>query len=171
MIPTSNTDWVAFLELLTRHGAKYLLIGGNAVAAHGRVRFTEDLDVFIDAELANAERVGDAISEFGFPAAGRQWRELAQPNKIMFFGVKPNRIDVLTSISGVSFAECWKGRVRARFGGHSIPVIGLKELRKNKRASGRTKDLLDLALLQELVTHGANPRRKRSSVKRAKGKR
>jgi hypothetical protein len=106
-------EWNEFLSALKRHGVRFLLVGAHAVAAHGRPRFTQDLDVLVDPTLANARRVAAAIREFGFPDTARDWRWFAKPYRITMIGRLPNRIDVLTSISGVSFREAWKHRVDA----------------------------------------------------------
>jgi hypothetical protein len=143
-------EWNEFLSALKRHGVRFLLVGAHAVAAHGRPRFTQDLDVLVDPTLANARRVAAAIREFGFPETARDWRWFAKPYRITMIGRLPNRIDVLTSISGVSFREAWKHRVDAASAIGPIAALGLDQLRANKRAAGRPKDLLDLALLDEL---------------------
>jgi hypothetical protein len=172
---TLHPDWKEFLRLLIRHGARFLVIGGHAVAANGRPRFTADLDVFVRPSLANARRIGNAITEFGFVGYGREWRQLAKPDKMMFLGRLPMRIDVLTSISGVSFAEAWRGRIVATTDIGPVPVLGMVELRKNKLASGRAKDLLDLALLDEGATPAASrsrsrPPRRAARPSRTRGK-
>ncbi|MBA3461301.1 MAG: hypothetical protein H0T46_15165 [Deltaproteobacteria bacterium] len=155
-------DWKEFLSLLMRHGVRFVIVGGHALAANGRPRYTEDLDVFVDRTEANARRLVRALDEFGYPVRRDGWREFTRPNKILFIGRIPLRIDVLTSISGVSFSTAWKGRLVAATDFGALPLLGLAELRINKRASGRTKDLLDLALLDE----GATPAATRSRSKR-----
>lgn len=145
-----HADWNEFLSLLMRHGVRFLIVGGHAVAAHGRPRYTEDLDVFVETTQANARRLGDALAAFGYPGTGASWREFTKPNKILFIGRPPLRIDVLTSISGVTFREAWSSRLVVESALGALPLIGLAELKLNKAASGRTKDLLDLALLAEL---------------------
>lgn len=125
------------------------MVGGHALAAHGRPRFTEDLDVLVEPTRANARRLGAALADFGFPTLAREHEAFASPDRMASLGVKPLRIDVMTSISGVSFREAWKGRVPARMGGHLVAVLGEEALRANKLASGRPKDLADLALLDE----------------------
>lgn len=138
-------EWNEFLSTLKRHGVRFLLVGAHAVAAHGRPRFTQDLDILVEPTPANARRVAAAIREFGFPETARDWRWFAMLGRL------PNRIDVLTSISGVSFREAWKHRVSATSKIGPIAALGLDQLRANKRAAGRPKDLLDVALLDELA--------------------
>lgn len=144
-------EWNEFLSVLKRHGVRFLLVGAHAVAAHGRPRFTQDLDILVDPTPVNARRVAAAIREFGFPETARDWRWFAKPYRITMLGRLPNRIDVLTSISGVSFREAWKHRIVATTAIGPIAALGLAQLRANKRASGRPKDLADLALLDELA--------------------
>lgn len=149
-------EWSEFIDLLLRHRVKFLLIGAHALAIHGRPRATLDLDVFVEPSVANAKRIGAALADFGFEESARQWRQFATPDRMMTLGREPLRIDILNEISGVTFATAWKHRTAGRLGHKRINVIGLRELRRNKRASGRTKDLLDLALLDE-----AAPRERR----------
>ncbi|MBK6519536.1 MAG: hypothetical protein IPM79_35380 [Polyangiaceae bacterium] len=162
-------DWSAFLRLLTRHRVRFLLIGGHAVSLHARPRHTEDLDLFVEATKANGARVLAALAEFGFASVAPPLELLSRPQKVFMLGRRPYRIDLLTKIDGVSFREAWRGRVVVDLAGLAIPVIGEGALRKNKLASGRPKDLADLALLDEaagapvsssLVTRsGTRPRR------------
>ena len=153
-------EWVEFLSVLRRRGVRYLIVGGHALAAHGRPRFTEDLDVLIDPTAANARKVGAAIADFGFDEIGRDWRWFSRPYRITMLGRVPYRIDLLTSISGVSFRAAWRGRSAIETEVGAIPVLGLNELRINKAAAGRTKDLLDLALLAELERASTSPRKR-----------
>jgi hypothetical protein len=143
-------EWHVFLRGLKRHGVRFLLVGGHAVAAHGRPRYTQDLDILVDPTPANARRVAAAIAEFGFKETARDWRWFAEPYHITMMGRVPMRIDVLTSISGVSFRAAWRNRIVASTTFGELPVLGLSELRANKLASGRPKDIADLALLDEL---------------------
>jgi hypothetical protein len=127
---------------------KFLLVGGHAVAAHGEPRLTEDLDVFIEQTQENAENLRQVLIEFGIGSAVPAVRELLEPGRIFMLGRKPRRIDILSEIDGVTFEECWKGRTEAQFTSTAVPVIGRAELIKNKHASGRVKDLADLAVLE-----------------------
>ncbi len=168
-------DWKEFLRLLMRHGVRFVVVGGHALAANGRPRYTDDFDVFVEPTPANARRLVKVLVDFGFGAKPTAWRELAQPDKILFIGRAPFRIDVLTSISGVSFSAAWKGRITAPTEFGDVPVLGVAELRVNKLASGRTKDLLDLALLDEGATPAASrsrskPRSRAGRPSRTRGK-
>ena len=156
-------EWNEFLGLLTRHGVRFVLVGGLAVGVYGHERYTKDLDVLVEPTAANARRLGRALAAFGFVATSRAWRRLAAPYRVLTLGVAPLRIDVLTAISGVSFRVVWKGRrvVSTRAG--AVPVIGLAELRANKRATGRPQDLADLAQLDAMAPRGGVARARRAS--------
>lgn len=154
-------DWSEFLSALKRHGVRFLLVGAHALAAHGRPRATQDLDVLVAPTTANARRVVAALAEFGFAELAADWRWFTKPYRVTMLGRIPLRIDVLTGISGVSFAVAWKNRITMPTEIGDIPVLGLADLRANKRAAGRPKDLLDLALLDELAL--AKPSHPRST--------
>lgn len=162
-------DWREFISLLLRHRVKFLLIGAHALAIHGRPRATLDLDVFVEPSTENARRVGVALAEFGFAASAAQWRHMAVPDRMMRLGREPMQIDILNEISGVRFETAWKNRERGMFAGLRVNVLGLADYRRNKRASGRPKDLLDLALLEEgrrgrvSRSQPRRPRRRRTS--------
>lgn len=143
-------DWSEFITLLISHRVAFLVVGAHALAAAGRPRATGDLDVFIARTPENAARLGQALQAFGFTALAAEAARFAEPDRMATLGAPPLRIDVLNSISGVSFEEAWAGRVVARLGDLEVPFLGRAELIKNKRASGRAKDLADLALLAEV---------------------
>jgi hypothetical protein len=130
------------LKLLAAHKARFLLIGGYAVNAFGYVRNTVDMDVWIASDAENLRRVVDAIREFAFPAAPDNL--LHEPDAMVRMGLPPLRIEVLRKISGVEFEDCWPRRVIIEDDDLRIPVISLEDLKRNKAASGRRKDLLDL---------------------------
>jgi hypothetical protein len=142
-------DWKEFLSLLVSHRVRFLVVGAHALAVHGRPRLTGDLDVWVDATPANARRVLAALAEFGFGSVGLGEADFTRPGMVIALGNPPLRVDVLTSISGVSFERAWRGRVRHRLSGVTVGVLGRREYRANKRAAGRPKDLLDLELLDE----------------------
>lgn len=162
-------EWSEFLGLLSRRRVKFLLIGAHALAVHGLPRATLDLDVFVEPSVANARRLGAALADFGFVETAKEWRQFAQRDRMMVLGREPLRIDILTEISGVTFASAWKNRRRGMLGQRRVAVISLQDLRRNKRASGRPKDLLDLAMLDEGVTRAAG--RSRSTRRRPAAKR
>jgi hypothetical protein len=156
-----SADWSEFLSLLIGEGARFLLVGGHAVAAHGEPRLTEDLDVFVEASAQNSARLRRALIAFGFGEQAPTEEELAKPGNVWMLGRKPWRIDILNRIDGVSFAEAWKGRVEADFVTKPLYVIGHAELLANKRASGRPKDLADVAALEG----GAKPAKKKARAR------
>ena len=135
-------DFKEFLRLLNARHVKYLLVGGYAVSFHGYARSTADMDIWVRPDPDNAARLLDALHEFGFAISDAE--ALAKPDHMLGMGLKPLRIKVLTSISGVEFDDCYANRVEAVIGDLTFAVIDLFHLRVNKAASGRHKDLDDL---------------------------
>lgn len=156
-------DWSEFLRVLSAHRVKFVLIGGHAVAAWGEPRFTEDLDVLVERAPTNARRLRAALVAFGFGSVVPDERAFLVPDNVWMLGRKPNRIDILTSIDGVTWDEVWKGRVRVDLDGMPLFVIGARELLANKRAAGRPKDLADVDAIERLSK--AAPRRRPTSGK------
>lgn len=142
-----SDDWREFLSLLISYRVRFVVVGGHAVAVHARPRFTKDLDVFVDPTPANARRLLAALQDFGFGNVGIGPAELATRDKVFMLGVAPHRIDILTGISGVRFADAWRTRVRVPSGAGVLPILSRALLAKNKRAAGRPQDLADLAEL------------------------
>ena len=126
-----------------------MIVGGYAVAHHGFVRYTGDIDVWIAIDPANAAKMMDCMLEFGFDSSQACIDLFLEPGNIIRMGVEPTRIEILTGISGVEFDRCFNRRVEARLSGLRVPFIGLADLRANKSAAGRDKDLLDLNNLPE----------------------
>jgi hypothetical protein len=141
---TLPQDFKEFLRLLQAHEVEYLLIGGYAVAYHGYPRATQDLDIWIAIEPGNAARMTAVLREFGFDAANLSADLFLQDNKVIRMGIPPMRIEVMTTISGVGFAECYAAKVTDALDGVPVSIIGLRHLKLNKQASGRHKDLDDL---------------------------
>lgn len=137
-------DFKEFLRLLNENRVKYLLIGGYAVGFHGYPRATNDLDVWIELEATNAGRVVSALRQFGFSASNLSENLFLQKDKIVRMGLPPMRIEVATSISGVTFDDCYARRVIAAMDNIQVPLISLEDLKINKKAAGRHKDLDDL---------------------------
>jgi hypothetical protein len=150
-----NEDFRDLFAAFNAAAAEYLLVGGYAVAFHAEPRFTKDLDVWVRPTPANAQRVLAGLRTFGAPLQDLTAAELAEPGLVYQIGVPPNRIDILTSIDGVSFAEAWPARVVTSYGEQALAVIGREHLILNKRASGRPQDLLDV----ELLLHPGGERR------------
>ncbi len=133
------------MKLLNSHEVEYLLIGGYAVSYYGYVRATADINVWVRLGTDNARRLTEAIRAFGFSQAREDL--FLEPGKVIRMGVPPLRVEVQTSISGVEFSACWQRRVMVEIDGVPVPVIGLEDLKANKRASGRHKDLADVEAL------------------------
>ena len=138
-------DFSEFLRLLDTHRVRYLLIGGYAVNAFGYVRNTVDLDIWIAADRENLERVVAALREFAFPAATTDL--LMAPDAMLRMGVPPLRIELMKKISGVDFESCWERRTTLQIDDLAVPMISLSDLKANKLASARAKDLADLSEL------------------------
>jgi Nucleotidyl transferase of unknown function (DUF2204) len=145
-----NRDFVELLQSFDDHDVEFLIVGAHALAAHGHVRATKDLDVFIRATPANAERALRALAAFGAPLHDLTAEDLATEGTIFQIGVAPVRIDILTRIDGVSFDEAFRDRVNTRFGGLPVAVLSRAHLIQNKRASGRLQDLADVERLEHL---------------------
>jgi hypothetical protein len=143
-----NPDYLEMLDALSAAGADYLIVGAHALAVHGRPRATGDLDIWVRATPENAARVWQALLAFGAPLHELQPADLSTPDIVYQIGRVPNRIDVLTSITGVEFEEAWTRRVEASVEGRTIPVLGRAELIANKRAVGRLRDLADVEELE-----------------------
>ena len=149
MEPELANDYKEFLRLLRAHGVEYLLIGGWAVGYYGYPRATYDLDVWIAMSPANADRVMKALTDFGFDVPELSTDLFLQPDKIVRMGVEPKRIEVMTSISGVEFDDCYRGRLETTINDVPVSLINLRDLKTNKKASGRLKDLADLEQLSK----------------------
>jgi hypothetical protein len=143
-----NSDFRDLFAALNAAGARYLLVGGYAVAFHAEPRFTKDLDVWTEPEAENARRVLDALRAIGAPLQALSASDLAQPGIVFQIGVPPNRIDVVTSIDGVTFDAAWPDRVETSYGDQPMFVIGRACLIRNKRAAGRPQDLIDVVALE-----------------------
>jgi len=144
-----HPDFKDFLRSLNATGTDYLLIGGYAVNVHGYSRVTDDLDVWIATTPSNAARVVSALRSFGFDLPALTPELFLAPKKITRLGRAPIRIEICNEISGVSYDDCRERAVAIEVGDMTIPVISLPDLRRNKAASGRPKDLLDLEHLPE----------------------
>ena len=143
-----NRDFRDLFAEFNAHRVEFLIVGAHALAIHGHVRATRDLDVWIRPDRSNAGRVLEALNSFGAPISGLTLDDLSHPDLIFQIGVPPIRIDVMTSVSGVEFPEAWEARVMTRFVDQEAGVISREHLIRNKRASGRTQDLADLEALE-----------------------
>ena len=143
MIPIPR-DFRDFIALLNARRVRYVIVGGYAVAYHGYPRATADLDVFIELSRKNAEAMLEVFRLFGFSSASLEPEFFMDKSQVVRLGREPLRLEILNDISGVSFAQCHRHRVRARIGGLTINFIDLPHLIANKRASNRDKDRLDI---------------------------
>jgi hypothetical protein len=153
-------DFKAFLESLNSAGVEYLVLGGYAVIHYGYRRVTDDLDVWIAVRPDNAERVSRVLQRFGgFPPSKVKPSMFAALGKVFIFGREPVRIDILTSPSGIDFDACFSRRNVVNWDGVKVPLISFEDLKQNKQASGRAKDLADLENLPpESPTQGKKSR-------------
>lgn len=142
-------EWTEFLRSLTSHRVRFLVVGAHALARHGAVRATGDLDLWVEPTDANADRLAKAFADFGYAATANAAYKLAQRDRMATLGVPPLRIDVMSSVSGLDFDEAFARRVDGRLGDVDVGFLALGDLVENKRASGRAKDLTDIALLEE----------------------
>jgi hypothetical protein len=145
-----NEDYRDILAALIQEEVRFLIVGAHALAVHGYPRATIDLDIWIDSSKENANRVWRALARFGAPLEELDVSEndLSRPDVVAQFGLPPNRIDILTGVSGLSFDNAWPNRVEGTLEGVLVPVLGLEDLVSNKRASGRDKDRADVKGLE-----------------------
>jgi predicted nucleotidyltransferase len=142
-----HPDFKDFLKLLNSHKVDYLVIGGYAVGFHGYPRATADMDIWIATSPANAAKMMQVLKDFGFNIPELSAELFLQENKIFRLGNAPVRIEILTTISGVDFKECYPKRIKATIDRVTVNMINLVDLKKNKKASAREKDLDDLKKL------------------------
>lgn len=145
-----NEDFREFIGLLENEGVDYLVVGGYAVAVHGFPRYTGDIDFFVAIGEQNAERLLRVFDRFGFGDIGLSQQDFLTEAFVIEIGREPRKIQVLTGIDGVSFKECYAKKVELEIDGLTLKVIGMDELLKNKAASGRAKDRIDLEELRKL---------------------
>jgi len=143
-----NQDFLDLLRAFVDADVRFLVVGAYALAVHGHPRGTGHLDVWIEATPENARRAYGALAAFGAPLHELTQADLVTPDVVFQIGVAPRRIDILTSISGVDFADAWPRRIEGVYGDVRFPVIGLDDLIANKRAAGRPQDLVDVEALE-----------------------
>lgn len=152
-----NPDFKDMLSALSAEGVEYLVVGAYAMAAHGIPRATGDLDLWIRRTEDNAGRVLKALAVFGAPTEELNVDDLTTPDLIFQIGLRPNRVDLLTSVDGVSFEEAWPGRLVTEVEGVEIAVMGLDDLIRNKEAVGRPRDRADAEELARIRSQRRNP--------------
>ncbi len=144
-----NSNFSELLSLFGVLGVRYLVVGGYALMNYTEPRYTKDIDLWVDASTENSGRVFEALLRFGAPLKGVSAADFSTPGVFYQMGRPPVRVDVLTSLSGVNFADCWERRVTGRFGNRDVCVISIDDLILNKRAVGRLQDLADVERLEE----------------------
>ena len=143
-----NQDFVDLLRALSAAEARFLVVGAYAVSFHSRPRATGDLDLWIEPTAENATRVYRALHAFEAPLGELSEQDLVQPDLVFQLGIPPRRIDLLTSLTGLSFADAWSSRIAGDIGGAPCSFIGRDALIRNKRALGRPRDLADVDALE-----------------------
>jgi predicted nucleotidyltransferase len=138
-----SSDMKELLRLFENHGVRYVLVGGHAVNFYGYVRTTQDMDLLVSPEPANADRVMNALREFGFGGAGIPRELFERDHGAVHLGVEPNRIDILTSLKGVSTSEIFQGSSVVEIDGLGVRIISLDDLVRVKRSSDRPRDQAD----------------------------
>ncbi len=152
-----SRDLKQFLQLLVEHEVEYLLVGAHAVAIHGYVRHTDDIDFWLRREASNAERACAAIAAFGFAQLGLRPQDLLDPDTVVQLGYAPNRIDLLTFLTGLDFEECFERRFLTKYEGTPVNVIALNDLLQNKQLTGRRKDAIDVEEFERAMQRGWKP--------------
>lgn len=137
-------DFKEFLNLLNANGVKYLLVGGYAVGFYGYPRATNDLDIFVSGDAENARLIVKSLTEFGFPPERLSEQMFTSEKSLVKLGVEPIKIEIINFISGIEFEPAYQNKIKGTIDGTEIKIIALKDLKTNKKASGRHKDLDDL---------------------------
>lgn len=143
-----NQNFKDLLAALSAASVDFLVVGAHALAAHGHIRATKDLDVWVRPDSANASRVIRSLKDFGAPLQDLTEVDLTEPGTVFQIGVEPLRIDILTAIDGVDFEEAWPDRVPVSFDGQPAAVLSRYHLIQSKRAAGRAQDLADVEWLE-----------------------
>lgn len=154
---TLHPDIREFIELCLSRKVEFLLVGGYALAFHGAPRFTEDIDLMVLISPDNADRLDKVLEDFGFGNSGITRNDFLEKDQVIQLGRAPNRIDLLTGISGVSWQDAWSSRSLVKLDGIEIPMIGRKELIRNKEATGRPQDIADVARLRKIQGPKTSP--------------
>ncbi len=145
-----NKDYKDMLQCLVEEGARFLLVGAYAMAAHGYPRATMDIDIWIAPSVENSPVVLRALSRFGAPLHELTLDDLQKDDTIFQIGVAPRRIDIITGVSGLQFEQAYLNSSEIEMEGIPLRVPSLKDLIRNKKATGRTKDLADVEALESL---------------------
>lgn len=143
-----HPDFKEFLQLLNAHQVKYLLVGGYVLAIHGYPRNTGDMNIWYQRDPDNINRLLYVLRDFGFTSTGLTTKDLSEPEIVIQLGNPPVRIDLMNSISGVSFDAAFERRISVQAGDIEINCISFNDLKQNKKATGRLSDLSDLEQLE-----------------------
>jgi predicted nucleotidyltransferase len=146
-----NKNFKDMLLALNEAGVEYLVVGAYALAAHGCPRATGDIDLWVRPNVFNAKRVWTALESFGAPMAPISVEDFATPDIVYQIGIPPQRIDILTSITGVDFTAAWDSRLKVEIDGMQVSILGLRDLLVNKSSTGRDKDQADLPTIRRLI--------------------
>jgi len=146
-----NSNFKDMLKALNEAGADYLLVGAFAMAAHGCPRATGDIDIWVRPTAENAAKVWEALKRFGAPLSRMNVSDFHTPDIVYQIGLPPQRIDILTSVSGVEFEAAWRERMSIGVEDLTVSVMGLRQLYENKLSSGRDKDVLDAKILKKMI--------------------
>ena len=144
-------DFKEFIALLNAYEVRYLIVGGYAVGFHSRPKFTQDIDIWIDNSEKNALKIKDVLKEFGFGSLDITIKDLTSSDKVIQLGNAPLRIDLMTSISGISFRSAYKNRAKGKYFDIDANFISLSDLIVNKKSSKREKDLEDLRWIEKYI--------------------
>ncbi len=147
----AEKDFEDFIKLLNSHKVKYLIVGAYAVIFHSIPRNTGDIDFFIESSEINSKKILEVLNEFGFGDLEFKKEDFLNPDFVIQLGYSPNRIDIITGISGVSFSEAYKNKVKGKIGTEKVYFISLQDLLKNKESAGRAKDIADAELLKKFI--------------------
>jgi hypothetical protein len=139
-----NQDFKEFIESLNDNGVRYLVVGGYAVALHGYPRYTKDMDIWVEMTVENASKIVKALDQFGFGSLDLKESDFTVPDQIIQLGYPPRRIDILTTLPGVEFSECFPLHVSVNIEDVPVNFIDIESLKRNKKATGRHQDLADL---------------------------
>jgi len=142
-------DFRELLALFNEHKVDYVIVGGYALAFHGAPRYTGDIDILIHPDTANAHRILTALDEFGLRSVDLTAADFEKAENVIQLGVPLVRVDIITSITGVSWEDACTGRIQGKYGDIRVYYIGRKQFISNKRATGRKKDLADIEALGE----------------------
>lgn len=142
-------DFKELLALFNKHAVEYLIVGGYALAFHGAPRFTGDIDIYVNPDPENALNILEALKEFGFSSANLKKEDFTSRNNVIQLGTPPVRVDIITSLTGVSWEEAIASKIKGSYGEVPVCFIGRDEFINNKRAIGRNKDLADIEALGE----------------------